>query len=178
MRKNKGYQKDIHHYWHRSDAEINRAKGVNKTLEQYINDINKEFDKRIELCKKEYAIIATKTTLVGKDLRDYCREYSLWEIRFDKNLNLIPLEIALKMNEEDRRRVLGKRLYSKWEGYQKRIIHKDNQKFVYNGRGGSNKNKIRIPSLKRSNSTWKKFYELFPFLKGLDTYRGIKLKKI
>ena len=37
---------------------------------------------------------------------------------------------------------------------------------------------IRIPSLKRGKSTWKRFYRLFPELRHMDTFRGQKLKKI
>lgn len=179
MRKNKGYQKDIRNSWHKKEPHNSCAKGENLTLEQYIDYINKCLDSRIETCKKEYEKIVTKTTLVGEDLRKYCRDWMLWEVKFDNHCNLIPLNKALEMIEEERRRTIGRWLYSKWNGYQKRIVNKDNQKFVYNdGNGDSNKNKIRIPSLKRSNATWKRFYELFPFLKGKKTYRGIKLKKI
>lgn len=37
---------------------------------------------------------------------------------------------------------------------------------------------IRVPSLKRGRSTWKRFYKLFPHLKYQDTYCGSPLKKI
>lgn len=37
---------------------------------------------------------------------------------------------------------------------------------------------IRIPSLKRGKSTWKRFYQLFPELRYMDNFRGQKLKKI
>ena len=179
MRKNKGYQKDIRNTWHKRVPYNSYPKGENMTLEQYIDFINKCLDCRVETCKKEYEKISHKTTLVGEDLRKYCRDWMLWEVKFDNHCNLIPLDKALEMIEEERRKIIGKHLYSKWNGYQKRIVNKDNQKFVYNGsNGGSNKNTIRIPSLKRSNATWKRFYELFPFLKGEKTYRGIKLKKI
>ena len=179
MRKNKGYLKDMRKSWHKKEPHNSRAKGENLTLEQYIDFINKCLDNRVETCKKEYEKIRYKTTLVGEDLRKYCRDWMLWEVKFDNHWNLIPLDKALEMIEEERRKIIGRDLYSKWNGYHKRIVNKDNQKFVYNsGNGVSNKNTIRIPSLKRSNATWKRFYELFPFLKGEKTYRGIKLKKI
>lgn len=179
MRKNKGYQKDMRKSWHKKEPHNSHAIGENITLEQYINTINKCLDSRVETCKKEYEKISHKTTLVGEDLKKYCRDWMLWEVKFDNHCNLIPLDRALEMIEEDRRRIIGRHLHNKWNGYQKRIVHKDNQKFVYNSSNGdSNKNTIRIPSLKRSNSTWKRFYELFPFLKGKKTYRGIKLKKV
>ena len=176
MRKNKGYQKDWHKRSYKTKEQHNSAaKGENKSMEQCLVDIDKGFDLRIKAAYKEYAKIATKTTLVGEDLRKYCREWMLWEVKFDDNLNLIPLEVAIKQIEMERER------YKAWKSYRyfKRFVNKDNQKFVYNSSGGgSNRNTIRIPSLKRSNATWKKFYELFPKLKGMKMYRGIKLKKI
>jgi hypothetical protein len=179
MRKNKGYVKDMRKTWHKKEPHNSCAKGENLTLEQYIDSISKFLDSRVETCKKEYEKISHKTTLVGEDLRKYCRDWMLWEVKFDNHCNLIPLDKALEMIEEERRRIIGRRLYDKFDGYQKRIVNKDNQKFVYNDSNGRyNKNTIRIPSLKRSDATWKRFYELFSFLKGKKTYRGIKLKKI
>lgn len=182
MRKNKGYQKDKCSSWRGNKECIKDASGENMTLEQYIDFINKCLDSRVETCKKEYEKISHKTTLEGKALYEYCRNWMMWEVKFDINyqtdeFTLVPLDKALEMLENDRRRTIGRELY-KWNGYHKRIIHKDNQKFVYNSGGGSNRNTIRIPSLKRSNATWKRFYELFPKLKGMKMYRGIKLKKI
>lgn len=37
---------------------------------------------------------------------------------------------------------------------------------------------LRVPSLKRGKSTWKRFYKLFPNLKYVDKVNGCKLKKI
>jgi hypothetical protein len=184
MRKNKGYQQDIYKSCRRKERINSYAKGSNLTLEQYIDFINKCFDSRVETCKRQYEKISVKTTLEGKDLYKYCREYSMWEIKFnvdyDKNeYTIIPLDKALKMIEEDRRKTIGRHLYSNWGGYQKRIVNKDKQKFVYNTGGHTGHiTSIRVPSLKRSNSVWKRFYELFPEAKGLKTFRGCKLKKI
>lgn len=178
MKKNKGYQKDIRKTWHWNKRINSSAEGYNETLEQYIDNINKCLDSRIETCKKEYEKISNKTTLMGEDLKKYCRDYMFWEVKFDNHYNLIPLDKALEMIEEDRRKIIGRYLY-KWNGYQKRIINKDNQKFVYNsGNGTGHFDSIRVPSLKRSNATWKRFYELFPEAKGLKTFRGCKLKKV
>lgn len=179
MRKNKGYQLDIYKSWHRKEGKLSWAGGENKTPEQILEEANARFDERIEICKRAYEKVSKKTTLVGKDLRKYCRDFMLWEVKFDTDGNLIPMEEAIALLEKDRQRYLGKCLYSKWNGYQKRIIHKDNQKFVYNsGNGTGHLDSIRVPSLKRSNATWKRFYELFPSAKGLKTFRGFKLKKV
>ena len=56
---------------------------------------------------------------------------------------------------------------------------RQDNKTYFNGHGGNfNPKTIRVPSLKRSNSVWKRFYNLFPHLRWLDTYAGSKLKKI
>lgn len=177
MRKNKGYRRDFSRTYGHSNSF---ARGTNKTLEQYIADINANFDRRVEVCKREYARISGKTTLVGEALRKYCRDQMLWEVQFDEQ-DLVPLEDALARIEENRRRCVDRNKYSKWGAYQKRIINKDNQKFCYNSStsvGNSSRHRIRVPSLKRSVATWRRFYELFPELKGLKMYRGIKLKQI
>ena len=179
MRKGKGYQKDIRKTWHRKERINSSAKGHNDTLEQCIARVNESFDKRIECCKKEYEKVSTKTTLQGKDLYKYCHSQLMWSVAFNNDWTLVPLDEALSRIEEDRRKTLARRLYSSWGAYQKRIVHKDNQKFVYNSGGGNGHfDSIRVPSLKRSRVTWKRFYELFPDAKGLDTFRGFKLKKI
>lgn len=57
-------------------------------------------------------------------------------------------------------------------------VFRDN-KNVYNVRGGDGVyTSIRVPSLKRSDRVWRKFYNLFPSLKGETSYRGYKLKKL
>ena len=172
MRKDKGYQKDLQHYSY--------ASGENKTLEQFLADIDKMFDGRIAYAKKAYARIATKTTLTGKALRDYCNDCMLLEVRFDDECNLIPLEDVLAELERERERYKDKQSYN----YVRRTVNKDNQKFVYNSSnaGNSNYHRVRIPSIKRSNATWKRFYELFPYYKEhyeeLNNKNGIKLKKV
>ena len=176
MRKNKGYQRDFSMTYGHSNSF---AGGTNQTLEQYVGDINAKFDRRVEVCKREYARISNKTTLVGEALRKYCRDNMLWKVQFNDQMNLVPLEDALARIEENRRRCVNRNKYSKWGAYQKRTINKDNQKFCYNSStSAGNRQRIRIPSLKRSVATWRRFYELFPKLKGMKTYRGIKLKQV
>ena len=180
MRKNKGYQKDLRHYSYRTRRPANSyASGENKSLEQYLADIDKGFDARIANAKKSYARIATKTTLTGKELRAYCIDWMLWEVRFDDECNLIPLEDVLAELERNRERYKEKQSYK----YVHRTVNKDNQKFVYNSSGGGdNHHRVRIPSIKRSDAIWKRFYELFPYYKEhyaeLNNKNGIKLKKV
>ena len=179
MRKDKGYQKDIHG-WRSRRQSNSYASGENKSLEQFLKDIDSNFDKRIADAKKSYAKIAKKTTLVGEELRKYCRDWMLWEVKFDSDSNLIPLEQVLKNLESYRERCKHRRSY----GYVKRSVNKDNQKFVYNSGSGpdGSRNRVRIPSLNRSNATWKRFYELFPYYREhyaeLNNKNGLKLKKV
>ena len=184
MRKNKGYQLDTCNGWRRGEGKISHAEGKNKTPEQILEDVEERFDYRVRNCQKEYERIAKKTTLIGEELRKYCRDLMLYEVRFDDKCNLIPLEEALAMLEKDRQRCLESKLYGKYSAYQKRIIHKDNQKFVYNSGNGpdGSRHQVRVPSMKRSNATWKRFYELFPCYKEhYDEWNnkdGLKLKKV
>ena len=184
MRKNKGYQLDIYKSWRGKESKFSWAGGENKTPKQLLDDVNKKFDERIKNCKKEYEKISKKTTLVGKALYDYCRDWILWEVKFDNELNLIPMEEAIATLEEYRRRLLASKLYSRHGGYQKRIINKDNQKFVYNSGSSSGSYPwVRIPSMKRSVATWKRFYELFPYYKEhynelVQGGNRLKLKKV
>ena len=180
MKKNKWYKKDIHHIsWRRKEEENSYASGTNRTPEQILAWIDSIYDKDVEETKRCYVRIAKMTNLTGDELRKYCRDRMMWEVKFDSNGNLIPLEDALANLEEQRERTKARRSYD----YVKRIVNKDNQKFVYNSGGGSGgSNRVRIPSMKRSKATWKRFYELFPSYKEnyaeLNNKNGIKLKKV
>ena len=181
-KKNRGYQKDMQKLSYRRKERSNSfASGCNKSIEDYLADINARFDSRVKCAKKEYEKVSSLTTLVGKDLRDYCREWLMWEVKFDNDFNLLPLEYALEQIEDARRKYVERRRYS----YFKRIVNKDNQKFVYNTGGGTSgsRNRVRVPSLKRSDATWRRFYELFPYYKEhyneLTTGgHALKLKKV
>lgn len=62
---------------------------------------------------------------------------------------------------------------SYWNGglTKKKPGVRDN-KGIYNGGGGSNRNKTRYPSTKRSLKTWKIFYEMFPYYAERDGWNG------
>ncbi len=47
-------------------------------------------------------------------------------------------------------------------------------KGVYIGGGGSNRNKIRYPKKNRSVATWRKFYAMFPWAAEEDNWDGKK----
>ena len=51
-------------------------------------------------------------------------------------------------------------------------------KGVYVGTGGDNRNKIRYPSKKRSKRVWKIFYQMFPHLIESDRWDGKTSKKM
>jgi hypothetical protein len=59
------------------------------------------------------------------------------------------------------------------ENFKKKPIPegRDN-KGVYVGGGGHNKNMVRYPSKKRSKRVWKIFYEMFPYYANRDGWDG------
>ncbi|MBO6256227.1 MAG: hypothetical protein J6O49_21710 [Bacteroidaceae bacterium] len=160
------------------DRKNSYASGENKSLEQYLEDIDKRFNERIENTRKAYERISRRTTLEGEELRDYCREWMLWEVRFDDNGELVPMEDVIKSIETSRERYREKTKYR----YVKRSVNKDNQKNVYNTGGHDGYFSARVPSMNRSNATWKRFYELFPYYREhyneLNNKNGLKLKKV
>lgn len=178
MRKNKGYRQEGKvGYFNPGNSY---AFGNNKSIKQIIENVNKKIDDRIENTRKEYERVLKRTTLIGKDLYKYCRDNMLRDVKFDDNLNLIPLEEVIEKLDKGRDRAVSKELHGhmNYGWYQKRIIHKDNQKFVYNsGRGSSSYPWARIPSLKRSRQVWKRFYELFPNYEEMSHDPELRRKK-
>ena len=183
MRKNKGYQREGKVEY--SNPGNSYASSKNKNIEQIIEDVNKKIDGKIENTREEYEYALKQKTLNGKELYKYCRDSMLWNVKFDNNFNLIPLEEVIENINKSRARSISKELHG-WGNYgyyQKRIIHKDNQKFVYNtGNGRAAHPLVRIPSLKRSKQVWKRFYELFPKYEEMshdpELRRRLALKKL
>jgi len=60
--------------------------------------------------------------------------------------------------------------------YQCKIVHRDNKDWLNKGDGSGGGYRTRIPSIKRSDATWKRFYNLFPeifeHLKQGNYYQG------
>lgn len=113
-------------------------------------------------CYFRYSIKETKQNIDANEYFELVKDYYKNELNLDISLiNSFSIkQDALKM------------LHKLDPNYQAPINHRDN-----NGEYHSKKNKqqscshyskIRVPSLKRSRRTWKKFYELFPSLKGKD----------
>lgn len=69
---------------------------------------------------------------------------------------------------------------SMWNsGETKNLRVKDNDK-LYNSSGADcwGHRRIRVPKLSANKRVWVNFYNLFPFLKGCSTYKGLKLKQV
>lgn len=84
-----------------------------------------------------------------------------------KSLGMSDQEICKMWNDISKERRKSKQLYEskpKPEGRDNKDVHV--------GTGGSNKNKVRYPSKKRSIRTWKKFYALFPYCAKEDGFDG------
>ena len=178
----KGYQRDLY----RGSLVNSYPAGENKSLEQCITEVDKRFDDLIRETEIEYdhAFKMIQDGLSGEELFDECRAYLMWNVKFDDEHHLIPLDRVLRLLNEARRKVIDQTKYSKWGGYQKRIINKDNSKFCYNGSNSDCEwhHKVRVPSLKRSDATWRRFYELFPGYEEMshdaEMRRKYNLKKL
>ena len=132
-RKNKGYQRQ----YDRRGREVCYPEGDNKSLEQVELSCDNNTLQRINIAKRSYKEIAKHPELSGKALKDYCREWMLWEVKFDDNFNVIPLETVIEQIKNDGRHYKSSRIYGarRFTGYMRRITNKDNQKFVFNGTG-------------------------------------------
>lgn len=181
-RKNKGYQRE----YDKRGRKMCIPAGAKETLEQYLHCYDVWSQEEIEATRQEYAEIEKHSDLTGDALVKYC-QFWLHKVQIDDNSDIVPivpLETVIKNLEMEYRRRKSSCAHGSgyFAGYQRRIIHKDNQKFVYNTSGGSNIHKVRIPSLKRSKATWKRFYELFPYYQEyfdeLNGKNGVKLKKV
>jgi len=109
--------------------------------------------------------------------------YSKWVKSHYANVKRI-FEITdeLGMTEEETRLMwagISKDRKAQEELYKRKPTKegRDN-KGVYVGSGGGNKNKVRYPSKKRSKRTWKIFYEMFPRLAERDGWDGNTSKKM
>lgn len=117
---------------------------------------NKNFYRRFKIDEVEKGIDANKYFELVKDH---------YKDELDLDLDLIDIyqtkQEALKM------------LHYLDPDYQARINHKDNNGVYHSKKGKqcccSHHSSVRVPSLKRSKRTWKKFYELFPSLKGKES---------
>ena len=76
------------------------------------------------------------------------------------------------------RQIMGERKQEIADYKLKPIPEGRDNKGVYVGSGGSNKNKVRYPSKKRSKRTWKIFYQMFPRLAERDGWNGQTSKKM
>lgn len=167
MRNNKGYRKEKQVY----------PLGVKKTLEQVMSDIDKEYNLHIKNIVWCYERIRKMENITKEQIRDYLNKWMLLDC-LDRNGELIPFEETIQAIEHERDRKKQSASYQ----YFRRIVNKDNQKYVYNSSGGGfNLSTVRIPSMKRSNATWNRFYELFPVFKEhydeINNKNGVKLKK-
>ena len=94
MRKNKGYQREGKVGY--INPGNSYASGKNKNIEQIIEEANKKIDDKIENIREEYEYALKEKTLNGKELYKYCRDSMLWNVKFDNNFNLIPLEEVIE----------------------------------------------------------------------------------
>lgn len=123
-----------------------------------IKEKNKNFYRRFRIDEVRESMDANKYFELVKDH---------YKDELDLDLDLVGIfntkQEALKM------------LHDLDPNYQAPINHKDNNGVYHSKKGKqcccSYHSSIRVPSLKRSKRTWKKFYELFPSLKGEESLK-------
>lgn len=96
--------------------------------------------------------------------------------RLEQRLQIHQLAEKLKISEEEKNKMwyeqTTKVAKNKAELKKKPVKEGRDNKDVLVGSGGSNHSSVRYPSKKRSLSTWKKFYKLFPRLAVADKFDG------
>lgn len=97
-------------------------------------------------------------------------------------LDIYRLSDELGFSEEEREKLWQQirmiRLKAQAKNHLKPHKESRDNKGVYVGSGGSNKNKVRYPSKKRSLRVWKKFYTLFPYHAKIDGWNGKTSKRM
>lgn len=128
-----------------------------------------EIEKVIEYLDKQ--IFYLSGSVIRKDVERYNAYKEIKQIIIDENVTSDEFHIIL--SEERRKR------YSAYDNKKVNNLKetRDN-KGVYVGGGGSNRNKVRYPKKARSKRTWKIFYKMFPYKAELDGWDGQKSTKV
>jgi hypothetical protein len=94
----------------------------------------------------------------------YIKQYKIYQHGVE--LGYTHNEVYDMIRAEIRKRSAG------YEFNKRPVKEGRDNKDVYVGSGGSNQNRVRYPSKKRSLRTWKKFYDLFPYYAEKDNFDG------
>lgn len=104
-------------------------------------------------------------------IKEATKEFSFspWFVDFVKKQELIHKYYDfIGLSEEGRKEDWKKRYEPRWArvsyNYMPKAPRKDNGNVRNVGSGGGGYNSVRVPSKKRSNRVWKKFYKLFPHM--------------
>lgn len=126
---------------------------------QYLN-ITDEF---VETCK---TVVSDKTKKYPKRYISICRNM-LKVVDLMTKLGLSKESLSLRYSTISKSRRLSKQIYK----LKPQKEGRDN-KGVYIGSGGSNRNKVRYPKKNRSLRTWRIFYQMFPKKAEQDGWDG------
>lgn len=130
----------------------------------------KEERKFLNLCDKTKNYYSKNILDLKIDLLRY-NEQSIYQL-----LECLLLGLKLGYTESEINNIRRKRLNDSYElktEYKKTPIpNNQDNKDKYIGGGGSNGNKVRYPSKKRSLKVWKNFYKLFPYYAEKDGWNG------
>lgn len=101
---------------------------------------------------------------------------------FTDKINLYRLAEELNISDDDLKKMWQNMNRIKLQNHnimnQRPQKEGRDNKGIYVGSGGSNRNSVRYPSKKRSLRTWKIFYEMFPHLAEKDKWDGKTSKKM
>lgn len=116
--------------------------------------------------------------LESSNLRSFKGKYDL----FEELLELYRICDELDISEKERNIMWNEIISQKVKDRQVQRLKpqketRDN-KGIKVGSGGSNRNKIRYPSKKRSRRVWKMFYEMFPHRALMDGWDGKTSKRM
>lgn len=91
---------------------------------------------------------------------------------------IIELNIDTPTYDKIAREEAKKRFYSYDSLKVNNLKETRDNKGVYVGGGGSNRNKVRYPKKARSKNVWKIFYKMFPWRAKMDEFDGETSKRM
>jgi hypothetical protein len=110
-----------------------------------------------------------------------CKEGVGFE-RYNAFIEMKKLVLELKLSSDEYYKITTEERLKIYNSVTSRTTRNNaketrDNKGVYVGSGGSNANKVRYPSKKRSKKVWNIFYKMFPYFAEKDGWDGEKSKR-
>lgn len=148
---------------------------LKQIIEKLINNTMAKIDKNIRRIK--YLLYKLKILYYNTTPIERINEIMAWEnlpnsIRKDATeLKLLLDNTNISQEKINKLNIETIKSKNDYNLNQNPIIRRDN-KGIYIGGSGYNKNKVRYPSKKRSLKTWRMFYNMFPYCAKMDNWNG------